>query len=352
MNYKLIIESLLYYSPKFRDTLYKMKDDISKDILSIEGDDIKPDLTFIDVDNDGLVTFSTMSNSIGKIRTIVKDSSMDSKWNRTSGDTIYDLDSRGSGPGVYGSGRNQVRIGKLVKKFFSEKYNDSEIEKFVNNFKSQTTKSQRFEIWDGKKISRAYDQSVYKFRVGSLGQSCMNNKFDWLSLYYNNQDTCKILVLLEGEEILARAILWKIDKSWEINNRYDRVRLKEINIEWFLDRVYSTDDYMVSKMTKWCEKNGYATRYYNNSSDREMIHFKGQKICCDLQVRANPPIAESFPYMDTFCRYDIYKKVLFNDSDNRKAGHILLSTSGRYITKFYPKSTRFINRFKDFFKNV
>ena len=356
MDYKLIVESLLYYSPKFRDVLYKMRDEISKDILSIEGEDIKDDLTFIDVDDDGMVTFSTMNNSIGKIRTIVKDSEMDSTWKRESGDTIYDLDSRGSGPNVYNSGRNQLRIGKLVKKLFGNRYNDSEIEKFVNNFKSQITKSQRFEIWEGKKIAKAYDESAYKFRVGSLGQSCMNNKFDWLSIYYNNPDTCKVLVLLEGNEIVARAILWKIDQSWEINNRHDRVRLKKLNIGWFLDRVYSTDDYMVLKMIKWCEKNGYATRYYNNSYDRDILNFNGHKICCELQVKANPPIGESFPYMDTFCRYDIYKKMLFNDAGhidgNKKPGHILLSLMGQYSSKFYPKTSRIISKFKDFWKSI
>ena len=132
--------------------------------------------------------------------------------------------------------------------------------------------------------------------------------------------------------------------------------MKKLNIGWFLDRVYSTDDYMVLKMIKWCEKSGYATRYYNNSSDRDILNFNGHKICCDLEVKASPPIGESFPYMDTFCRYDIYKKILFNDAGyidgNKKPGHILLSLMGQYTSKFYPKTSRIISKFKDFFKSI
>jgi hypothetical protein len=109
-------------------------------------------------------------------------------------------------------------------------------------------------------------------------------------------------------------------------------------------------------MIKWCEKNGYATRYYNNSSDRDILNFNGHKICCDLEVKANPPIGESFPYMDTFCRYDIYKNILFNDAGytdgNKKPGHILLSLMGEYTSKFYPKTSRIISKFKDFFKSI
>jgi len=62
MNYKLLLESLLYYSPKFRQTLYKLKHEISKDLLSIEGENITPDLTFIDINDDCDITFSFIQN--------------------------------------------------------------------------------------------------------------------------------------------------------------------------------------------------------------------------------------------------------------------------------------------------
>ena len=116
-----------------------------------------------------------------------------------------------------------------------------------------------------------------------------------------------------------------------------------------MDRVYSTEDYMVLKMNKWAEKQGWATKYYNNSSEKDIIHFNGQRMYCQLEVEANPPQDESFPYMDTFSRYDIKKKTLYNDSTSNKIGHILYSTIGSYSSKFYPKS-RLLQRFKDFIR--
>jgi hypothetical protein len=37
MTYESILESLLYYSPKFRDTLVKINHPIAKEILNSEG---------------------------------------------------------------------------------------------------------------------------------------------------------------------------------------------------------------------------------------------------------------------------------------------------------------------------
>jgi hypothetical protein len=59
-------------------------------------------------------------------------------------------------------------------------------------------------------IAKAYDTSEYKFKVGSLGNSCMNDKFDYLEFYYINPEVCKVVVLLEDDKIIARALLWKI----------------------------------------------------------------------------------------------------------------------------------------------
>ena len=67
MIYESILESLVYYSPKFRDIIKKIDSPISKELLNSEGDHILPDITFIDIDDDGTVTFSTMNNSIKKV---------------------------------------------------------------------------------------------------------------------------------------------------------------------------------------------------------------------------------------------------------------------------------------------
>lgn len=61
MTYESILESLLYYSPRFREVMKKIDHPISKEILNHEGENILPDITFIDIDDDGLISFSTMN---------------------------------------------------------------------------------------------------------------------------------------------------------------------------------------------------------------------------------------------------------------------------------------------------
>jgi hypothetical protein len=349
MNYHLLLESLLYYSPKFRQTLYKLKHEISKDLLSIEGDNITPDLTFIDIDDEGNITFSQMDKAVQKIdKHMVGKTQVDKLWQREVGDMIYNADLKGTGPGIFTDKRNVIKLGKLVKNIFKDKYTDKEIEDFINNFKSLKSQ-EKIELWSGKMIAKAYDSNEYKYKVGTLGNSCMNDKFNFLTLYYNNPETCRVAVLLENDKIVARAIVWKIKSAHEFYDRHNRKRYNKVNIPYLLDRVYSTDDYMVLKMTRWAENQGWASKYYNNSSEKDVIHFNGKKMYCELQVEANPPNGESFPYMDTFTRYDIQKKTLYNDSDTKKVGHILYSVCGGYESKFYPKS-RLLQRFKDFIR--
>ncbi len=345
MNYSLLLESILYYSPKFKNFLYKFNNEISKDILSIEGDNILPDISFLDVSDEGVITFSPMNQALNKIKKFSDfETSIDKEWNPEENNSIYKYDKRGFGPGVYIGNRNQIKLGKLIKNLFKNKYSDNQIEEFVNLFKAEISKIETVQIWEGKMIAKAYDTSEYKFKVGSLGNSCMNDKFDYLEFYYINPEVCKVVVLLEDDKIIARALLWKISSA------VGSVLFGEDNkimIPWLLDRVYSTEDYLVNKMNMWAQKQGYAHKKFNNSLEREEIIFNGQTIRAKLQVKANPPRGEVFPYMDTFSRYDIQKKILHNDSRSSLPGHILHSTTGSYTIKNYPK-VRFIHDFKKF----
>jgi hypothetical protein len=59
----LITESMVYFSPKFREKIALIDSPISQKLLDIEGNDIKDDITFIDFDKrDGMFSFKTMKN--------------------------------------------------------------------------------------------------------------------------------------------------------------------------------------------------------------------------------------------------------------------------------------------------
>ena len=117
MKYQLILESLLYYSPKFKSVLSRIDDPVAKDILSMEGENIIQDITFIDIDKEGVVTFAPMAKSIKKINDFLdKPSDMDTHYSQPDNDDMYRFDLQGLGPDVYSGNRNQIKIGKLVNK--------------------------------------------------------------------------------------------------------------------------------------------------------------------------------------------------------------------------------------------
>lgn len=65
----LINESIIYFSPRMRDHLSRTNNEISKKLLEIEGTDLKNvDITFIDTDEEGDVSFITMANAMRLIK--------------------------------------------------------------------------------------------------------------------------------------------------------------------------------------------------------------------------------------------------------------------------------------------
>ena len=119
----------------------------------MEGQDIKPDITFIDMDEDGTVTFSSMDKAVSKIDTFLNwTTNLDTHFSSSEADDIYNSDKNGQGPNVYTPNRNQIRIGKLVNKIFHRKYSDSDIEAFVNLLKSSLNSKHDFEILSGKDL--------------------------------------------------------------------------------------------------------------------------------------------------------------------------------------------------------
>ena len=193
----LINESMIYFSPALRKQLNKVSDDISDDLLGIESTDIKPDITFIDLDKEGFLSFSTMRNvkkildeKFPDLKDIyINGIDLDQKPNKDLADDIWYIHNkeygnlksslRGMGnfdDGVdpYVKGRNQIAIGRLVNKVFPGKYNSKQVEEFVNSFKAAVEKSgEHFELVSGDDIAFWYNSDNYKEKSGTLGNSCM-----------------------------------------------------------------------------------------------------------------------------------------------------------------------------------
>lgn len=121
--------------------------------------------------------------------------------------------------------------------------------------------------------------------------------------------------------------------------------------EYFLDRVYLVEDYQIERLRRWASNKGWAIRKENGSGSVDYIKWKGNDYKVEMSVKVKKSnYGKTFPYMDTFCRYDHRKGLLWNDYNWGKGGHILSSTIGGY-TKSAPLPLVYLNKFKDFFKN-
>lgn len=330
---KLLLESIVYFSPDLRKMLNKIDSEVAKELLNSEGQDIKKDITFIDIDNrEGYVTFKTMRNVKKGLEKYPKGSSannLDVKFDNISSDYLYSIDCTS-----WIETRSPLGIGRLVNSILPGKFDSKEIEDFTNKFKMrQTNSTEKFEIIEGEDIAFWYSSNNYYEESYTLGSSCMREVDDYFfKIYTLNPEVCKMLVLLDedgdGEmKLLGRALLWKPFYKKSYNN--------ELEFEWFLDRQYAINDAIILKFREYADKEGWSYKKRNTHSDLNEIVYKGSdysvKMKLQLQKYKGDYDYGSYPYVDTFRRYDPESGILYNDSDDTKKNQYLLnSIEGEY----------------------
>ena len=170
---------------------------------------------------------------------------------------------------------------------------DKDIEQFSNNLianiKSVSKDYFYFDILKGKDIAQAYDSSNFAKNIGTIKNSCMNGKQDFMDIYFNN-DNISMIVLRDKEtdKIYGRALLWKLDYSVK-------------GAEYFLDRPYYVNDSDVGMLQNYAIDNGYI--YRTSSTENYSIYFNGEKeksikMECTISV-PNGVEKSKFPFIDT-----------------------------------------------------
>jgi len=336
---RAINESILYYSPDLRKIINKIGSDISLDLLKSETTDIKPDITFVDLDKEGYLSFSTMRNAKKNIiEKFPHIDDIDTKVDRALADELFDLDKRGSSrsSGVSTKSRSQIGIGKFINKLFPNKYNDKQREDFVNSFKAALIKTaEKFEIVEGVDIGFWYNSKNYAEISGTLGSSCMAEKNSSIfKIYEMNPEVCKMLILKEDDKILGRALVWKLESLRSLGRPVE-------GIEYFMDRQYTIKDSDVQKFRNYAKEQGWCYKAYNNHHSCETVNIEGENKNVGMTVKVKPfevsGVIEDYdyskyPYMDTFRRYNPNDGYFYNDSDTdeNEGQYILDSTHGGY----------------------
>jgi hypothetical protein len=116
-----------------------------------------------------------------------------------------------------------------------------------------------------------------------------------------------------------------------------------------MDRVYFIRDYQLDQMQQYAESKGWAYKDDNRGDD---IRFKDDIIFHpEMVVKVKPAEYETYPYMDTFRRYDAKNGYLYNDMKSGKniKGHLLTSTFGQHSASRY--SPNIFRRMVDFVRN-
>jgi len=238
----VVNESIVYFSPVLRSLLKRVNHPISKSLLEIEKTDVKPDITFIDYLNDDYLSFTTMVNAEREFKEKHPHLDILNRPYDSIADALYTLrnDTYQDIAQVYTKSRNQIKLGRLINKFFPNKFTAKEVEEFINKFKSLSVKP---------------DQEL----------------------------------------------------------------------EWFMDRQYTSEDSDVEKFRNYAKEKNWAYKTYNNHLSLQDVTFNGRNLELDMTVKLNDNLDYlRFPFLDTFRRYSKSESTIYNNKSEDVIGDFIL----------------------------
>lgn len=186
--------------------------------------------------------------------------------------------------------KSTIKIGRFIREIAllqGKIFLDTDIEKFVNQYKAAIKTKLDFRILKGSDIREGYNTyNYFDVNRGNLGNSCMNDCSEYLDIYVDSPDVCSLLCLYENNLIVGRAILW-------INKEGDKL----------MDRIYTMHDSDVEVFRNWSNSHGYYYKGMNNSGLQS--RFRNSKGILDKQniIKLSKKLSSysNFPYLDTFC---------------------------------------------------
>ena len=331
---RVINETVLYFLPGMRSALTDMMKDgdkIADMLLGKANVDTQKDITLVDLEGDKL-SFMTKSAIDSRDPELMK--KFADGFGVTRGDMFNSVGNRIK---EY-SNRNQINIGKFVNSVLGV-VPAKDLEDFVNKLKSKR-KGYEIKIVEGDDIKKYYRTSALIVggsqnpHLGSseIMKSCMRDKEKTRSnvfdIYVKNVESCKMVVMLDGNaNLVSRAILWKVVVV-DNDSASSTVVLDLPESFWFMDRVYSVENWMDKYMYDWVAKKGYASKSGNKGHTD--IVFNGVGGPCDMEVDVKKIAYKGFPFMDTFIYYDVKNGKLRNFEGHDFKGLILQTNTGGY----------------------
>ena len=215
------------------------------------------------------------------------------------------------------SSRNTIGVGRIIRKLLQisgKSFSSSDIEKFVNDWKSSidimNNAFLKFDVVKGDDIHYWY-KSKNTVMEGTLGNSCMIDKpTDCHYIYTENPDVVSMVVLYDDDgtilngkyksnRIQGRALLWKTNEG-----------------DIFMDKIYYVLDSQKELFKKFAESQGWWSKRENNGNCVFDV-IKGEEI--KSRVTYTVTLREwdwGFPYMDSLIYFNERSGVISNADDN------------------------------------
>lgn len=180
--------------------------------------------------------------------------------------------------------KNPIRVGRVISKLLRfnnyDKIKDSEIETFVNRWKSYFNKENiKYEIVQGEAIRFWYsEENYYKVEGSHLDQSCMSYRkcSSFFDIYVENPNVCQMLILKDqNNKLLSRALLWTDTEGHKI-----------------LDRIYYANNKCLGLTHKWAEENIPGVIIY----DKDFTKYSP----INTKIKLDNWKFKEYPYVDTF----------------------------------------------------
>lgn len=210
-------------------------------------------------------------------------------------------------------GRQEMSIGRIVNKLLPERFKQSEVEQFVNDFKAEVSKVfSKFRLVDGEEIRYWYLQDHYEtVNQGDINNSCMRGSKaqTYFDIYVNNPDKCKLLVLMSDKDktkIKGRALVW-----FDLRKPTGRV---------YLDRIYTVYPQDQKLFIDYAVEHGWLYKAAQVMHDPSYID-NGKKVNSSVAIQLKPGAYRAYPSLDTFPYYTPTTGRLGSNPGNYIAGN-------------------------------
>lgn len=209
--------------------------------------------------------------------------------------------------------RTRAKPSKFISRIFTKEYikeniKASDVENFTNQFQSIIRDKVDIRLVKGKDIKKYYLLENYETDCpsGSLKGSCMapESRNKLIDFYVDKKNVSMLVAFSENNKVIGRAIVWDDVKFYKNNKLVDEGS--------FMDRIYYTYDWLISKFKKWAKDNDCYVKYKQSHDDLNQFIAPDQQVhSCKIEIDLDLK-SQFYPYMDTVCFPDYERGLLTN----------------------------------------